>query len=477
MQAINAERRSTKGNPPDKGRTKRVTRRARLFDCAKRERSELREFGQSLRTLAPRRSHGDWQIDATRPDPLQVLRDQEVGRVEELIPVRYGRMLVSPFTFYRGSAAVMAWDLRNTPTTGVNVQACGDAHFYNFGGYASPERRLVYDINDFDETQPGPWEFDVKRLAASVLLDARDHGYDDATGLDSVRRCVRGYCAQIHRLSEATTLDIHYANVEAESLIQQTKDRRVLESIRRYTGKAQRRTHLGTLQKLVTKVKGRSRLVEDPPLMMRLPDDKIEAVHQMFNAYRQTLPPNRHYILDQYRFRDAAMRVVGVGSVGLRAYVLLFEGRGDPDPLFIQIKEAVDSVLAPVAGKSGFRNNGQRVVTGQKLMQAASDPFLGWARFDGRDVYVRQFRDMKGSTEKAPSVKVFHAGSVLAGGTLARAHARSVDPALLDGYLGAGKGFVEAITSFAFAYAGQAEKDHERLKRAVESGELPSTSA
>jgi uncharacterized protein (DUF2252 family) len=368
----------------------------------------------------------------------------------------------------------MARDLGDTPTIGVNVQACGDAHFYNFGGYASPERRLVYDINDFDETQPGPWEFDVKRLAASILLDARDHGYDDATGLESVRRAVRRYCDVISELSQATTIEIHYSHVEAESLIQRSDDPGTVNAIRLYVEKARRRTHLGAWKKLVNIEGGEWRLREDPPLMVRLSDDQIEAVHQMFNEYRQTLPDNRRYILDQYRFRDAARRVVGVGSVGLRAYVVLLEGRGDPDPLFIQIKEAVPSVLAPVAGKCGFRNHGQRVVVGQKLMQAASDPFLGWARFDGRDVYVRQFRDMKGSTEKASSVKLFHTGSALAGGTLARAHARSVDPALIDGYLGGGKPFVEAITTFALAYAGQAEKDHKRLKRAVDAGGLPS---
>lgn len=468
---------STDSSRSSKGRAKRVAKRARLFDCARRTRLELRELGRSLRSVAPRQSHGDWQASASRPDPLEVLRGQESGRVEALIPVRYGRMLVSPFTFYRGSAAVMAWDLCDTPTTGINVQACGDAHFYNFGGYASPERRLIYDINDFDETQPGPWEYDVKRLAASVLLDARDHGYDDAVGLESVSRTIRHYCDEIRALSRETTLDIHYAHVESQRLIEEADDSRVVKAVRRYANQARRRTHASALRKLVTKVDRQNRLVENPPLMERLDDTMVEALHQMFNEYRRTLPANRRHVLDQYRFRDAARRVVGVGSVGLRAYVVLLEGRGDPDPLFIQIKEAVPSVLAPVVGKSVYRNNGQRVVAGQKLMQAASDPFLGWARFDGRDVYVRQFRDMKGSTDKAPSIKVFHVGSELAGGTLARAHARSVDPAVLDGYLGSGKGFVKAITRFSLAYAGQAESDHARLQQAVEASELPAAAA
>lgn len=473
MQDIATAELSTKTKQVGKEPAKGAARRARLFDCAKRTRSELRDFGRSLRAVVPRPSHGDWQADASRPDPLAILRDQERGRVEELIPIRYGRMLVSPFTFYRGSAAVMARDLDTTPTTGVNVQACGDAHIHNFGGYASPERRLVYDINDFDETLPGPWEYDVKRLAASILLDARDHGYDDLTALDSVRRTVRRYCDVIHDLSEAATLDIHYAQVEAERLLEDTDDPQVAKAIRHYADKAHQRTHLGAFRKFVTKAGGQLRFVEDPPLMVRLSDEMIEAVHQMFNAYRRTLPANRRHVLGQHRFRDAARRVVGVGSVGLRAYVVLLEGRGDPDPLFIQIKEAVSSVLTPTIGTSGYRNHGQRVVVGQKLMQAASDPFLGWARFDGRDVYVRQFRDMKGSIEPAPSVRVFHGGSALAGGTLARAHARSVEPAVLDGYLGTGKAFVEAITTFALAYAGQAKSDYKRLKRAVKDGDLP----
>ena len=366
----------------------------------------------------------------------------------------------------------MASDLSDTPTTGVNVQSCGDAHVYNFGGYASPERRLVYDINDFDETQPGPWEYDVKRLAVSILLDAREHGYDDHTGLESVRRTVRRYCDVIHELSEATTLEIHYAHIESERLIDRYDNRKITASIRRYVDKAQRRSHLSAFQKLVTEENGQWRFAEDPPLMVRLPDERIEEVHQMFDAYRRTLPRNRRHVLDQYHFCDAARRVVGVGSVGLRAYVVLLKGRGDPDPLFIQIKEAVSSVLAPYVGDSGFANSGQRVVVGQKLMQAASDPFLGWARFEGRDVYLRQFRDMKGSIELAPSVKIFHVGSALCGGTLARAHARSVDPAVLDGYLGSGKAFVEAVTAFALPYAEQARSDYKQLKQAFKSGEL-----
>ncbi len=472
MEHVGTSELSTKTKRGGRAATKRTAKKAQLFDCANRNRAELREFGRSLRSLAPRRSHGDWQAGGSRKDPIEILRAQERGRVEELIPVRYERMLVSPFTFYRGSAAVMASDLSDTPTTGVNVQSCGDAHVYNFGGYASPERRLVYDINDFDETQPGPWEYDVKRLAVSILLDAREHGYDDLTGLESVRRTVRRYCDVIHELSEATTLEIHYAHIESERLIDRYDNRKITASIRRYVDKAQRRSHLSAFQKLVTEENGQWRFAEDPPLMVRLPDETIEEVHQMFDAYRRTLPRNRRHVLDQYSFCDAARRVVGVGSVGLRAYVVLLKGRGSPHPLFIQIKEAVSSVLAPYVGDSGFANCGQRVVVGQKLMQAASDPFLGWARFEGRDVYLRQFRDMKGSIELAPSVKIFHLGSALCGGTLARAHARSVDPAVLDGYLGSGKAFVEAVTAFALPYAEQARSDYKQLKQAFKSGEL-----
>ncbi len=472
MQHVGTTKVTSKTKRGGKTTSKRAAKKAQLFDCAKRTRAELREFGRSLRSVAPRRSHGEWQASASRKDPIEILRQQERGRVEELIPVRYERMLVSPFTFYRGSAAVMASDLSDTPTTGVNVQSCGDAHVYNFGGYASPERRLIFDINDFDETLPGPWEYDVKRLAVSILLDAREHGYDDLTGLESVRRTLRRYCDVIHELAEATTLEIHYAHIESQRLIDRYDDPKIIASIQRYVEKAQRRSHHTAFQKLVIEENGQWRFAEDPPLMVRLPDETVEEVHQMFNAYRQTLPRNRCHVLSQYRFCDAARRVVGVGSVGLRAYVVLLKGRGSPDPLFIQIKEAVSSVLAPYVGGSGFANSGQRVVVGQKLMQAASDPFLGWARFEGRDVYLRQFRDMKGSIEPAPSVKVFRVGSELCGGTLARAHARSIDPAVLDGYLGSGKAFVEAVTAFALPYTEQARSDYKRLKQAFKSGEL-----
>jgi uncharacterized protein (DUF2252 family) len=383
-------------------------------------------------------------------------------------------MAASPFAFFRGAAAVMSWDLAQTPVCGVHVQACGDAHADNFGTYASPERRIVFDINDFDETLPAPWEYDIKRLAVSIILAARNQGWGDEVGLDSVRTAIRRYSTMLHLLSQKTTLEIHFAHTETSQLIEETTDPRLVGALQGIVEKARRRTHLQVFEKEVTGKDGQLRFVENPPLLVRLPDDEIEHFHKLFNTYRATLQDNRRHVLERYRFRDAARKVVGVGSVGLRAYVLLLQGRGDPDPLLIQVKQAVSSVLSPFLGRSGFARHGQRVVTGQRLMQAVSDPFLGWSDFAQRDYYLRQLRDMKGQAGPADSPYVFEAGMSLCAATLARAHARSVDPAILSGYLGEdGGAFVESIAAFARLYADQSERDYERFVDVIRKGELP----
>lgn len=449
--------------------------RARLFEENKRTRAELRALGRSLRKRVSRRHHGLWRADPLRPDVVDILRAQEGDRVEELIPIRYGRMAESPFAFFRGAAALMAWDLARTPDCGVNVQACGDAHIDNFGTYASPERRIVFDINDFDETLPAPWEYDIKRLAASILLAARNQGWGEDVGVESVRLAVRGYCAVTKQLARATTLNIHYAHVESSKLIKQTEDARFVTAVRDGIERARKRTHLQAFRKLVTTRDGSLRFAEDPPLLVRLADEDLDHFHQLFNTYRETLQDNRRHVLEKYRFRDGARKVVGVGSVGLRAYVLLLEGRGDPDPLLIQVKQAVSSVLTPYVGRSGYARHGQRVVVGQRLMQAISDPFLGWAPFAQRDFYLRQLHDMKGETGVPDSAHVFRASTTLCGETLARAHARSVEPALLSGYLGKGGGPLdESLVAFTRCYADQSERDHDRLVKAIKAGEIAS---
>jgi uncharacterized protein (DUF2252 family) len=445
-----------------------------LFDEGKRTRAELQALGRSLRKRTTRSSHAPWQPDPSRPDPVDILRSQEGDRVGELVPIRYGRMAASPFAFFRGAAAVMARDLARTPVSGINVQACGDAHVDNFGVYASPERQLVFDINDFDETLPAPWEYDIKRMAVSVLLAARDQQWGDEAGMESVRIAVHRYCSMLHRLSRMTTLDVHYAYAESSQLIEESEDPEFADALRGIVKKARKRTHLQAFRKEVTKQDGQLRFIENPPLLVRLPDEEIEHFHTLFNRYRETLQTERRHVLEKYRFRDAARKVVGVGSVGLRAYVILLQGRGDPDPLLVQVKQAVSSVLTPYIGRSGYARHGQRVVVGQRLMQAISDPFLGWAPFAERDFYVRQLRDMKGQTGPAESACVFEASMSLCGETLARAHARSIDPALLRGYLGRKGGpFVDSIVAFARAYADQSERDYERLVGAIRDGDVP----
>lgn len=438
----------------------------------RRTRSELIDIGRELRRLVPHSEHAGWTLELRTADPLQLLRLQETGRVAELLPLRYSRMAASPFAFYRGSAAAMASDLANTPVTGVNVQACGDAHADNFGGYASPERNVVYDVNDFDETLPAPWELDVKRLAASLVLGGREAGLEDSSARAQAEIATSAYCAALSALVEMTTIDIHYSHLEGNSYLATIGDPTVRESVQEYLDRARRRTNQQAMRKWTEVRNGALRFREEPPILQHLSDQAVDRLHDRYNSYRQTLQVNRRRLLEQYRFRDAAHRVVGVGSVGLRSYVLLLEGRGEPDPLFIQIKQAVSSVLTPYWGPSGYSTHGERVVAGQRIMQAASDPLLGWETVDG-DFYVRQLRDMKGPSVFSRDLAVLESGAALVGETLARSHSRSVDPSLLVGYVGPGDSFVSAIVQFASDYADQAERDYDEFVGAIKNGSFP----
>jgi len=382
-------------------------------------------------------------------------------------------MLQSPFTFLRGAPLVMADDLSRTPVSGIRVQACGDAHGFNFGLFATPERHLVFDVNDFDETLPGPWEWDVKRLAASVVVAGRVAGLQEHDCIDGVRHLARSYCGRLADLSEQTALEIHYRHIEADQILARAHEE-TRAMVARGIEKARHRTSLQALDKLTRVVDGRRQIIEDPPLVHRLPDEEVDRLHRFLTRYRSTLDDDRRHLLSQYRFVDAARKVVGVGSVGTRCYILLLEGRIDRDPLFLQVKEAQPSVLEPYVGRSAYDRHGRRVVEGQRLMQWASDLFLGWANYGRHHFYVRQLRDMKGGggevATATPSLLEDYA--FLCAGTLARAHARSSDPALLAGYIGGSDRFAEAIVGFAVDYADQTERDYTALVQAVRTGRV-----
>jgi uncharacterized protein (DUF2252 family) len=446
-----------------------------LTSTAGRTRAELLATGKQLRTALPRRAHDEWQ-PMSRRDPVKLLRSQDAARVPELRAVRYGRMLVSPFTYYRGAALVMAHDLRSTPSTGIVVQACGDAHLMNFGAYASAERRLVFDVNDFDETHPGPWEWDVKRLAASFAVAARDEGLRDDQAREAAAEVVRWYALIMNQLVGFSTIDIHYHRLEVEEIVeilQERGDKKNLRRIAELERRARRKTSEHAARKFTeTGPDGHLRIVEDPPLIVRVSDEDRADNQQFLDRYAETMPPHRAHILRQYGFVDAALKVVGVGSVGLEAYIVLMEAYADGTPLMLQIKEAVPSVLSP-DGAPLYNGNcqGQRVVQGQKLMQASSDPFLGWLTEPDNDYYVRQLRDMKGSLEPEPDWSWFAGYAQLCGRALACAHARSVDPALISGYLGPEGGpFCDAVAEFSMRYADRAAQDWELLAAAAERG-------
>ncbi|MDQ1046361.1 DUF2252 domain-containing protein [Streptomyces sp. V4I2] len=449
-------------------------------------------LGKEARRRSPRSGHAVYRPSSDRPDPLAILEAQSAARVPELVPIRYGRMMESPFRFYRGAAAIMASDLADSPTSGLTAQLCGDAHLLNFRLLASPERQLVFDINDFDETLPGPWEWDVKRLSASLVIAGRANGFDDAERARIVSSTVRSYREAMIRFAGTGNLDVWYAKIDADLLESLLAGRlhgtkRGQKNLARAMAKARTRDSLQAFDKLTESVDGRPRIAADPPLLVPagdlLPDVERSALEHQFRGlierYGRTLASDRRTLLADYRLADVARKVVGVGSVGTRCWIFLLLGRDDQDPLFLQAKEADASVLAAHVGSSRYPNQGERVVSGQRLMQAASDIFLGWERVDGidgrqRDFYVRQLRDWKGiAVPERMRPKDMQAFGELCGVTLARAHARSGDRIAIAAYLGGGDSFDRALITFAEAYADQNERDHQALVDAVRAGRLP----
>ena len=446
--------------------------------------------GRAARNECPRSSHGRWEPAGGRLDPIALLEEQAATRVPELVPIRYGRMLASPFTFYRGAALIMASDLAPTPRSGLRAQLCGDAHLSNFGVFASPERQLMFDINDFDETAPGPWEWDVKRLAASFEVAGRDRGFSPEDRRGVVSAGVAEYRARMQELAAARNLDVWYAHIEVTKLIEElgsTATKKQQARARATLAKARTRDSMQALRKLTVEVDGRRQIRSDPPLIVPIEEliptgaarDDVEGeLRALIRSYRRTLETDRRELLESFEYAHAARKVVGVGSVGTRAWILLLLGRDDEDPLFLQAKEAQESVLERFVGKSKYPNHGQRVVAGQRLMQAVSDIFLGWERVTGldgqvRDFYIRQLRDWKGSADvdaMTPTAMTVYARVCAA--TLARAHARSGDRVSIAAYLGTSDRFDRAIADFSSDYADQNERDYEALVAAVRSGRL-----
>ena len=458
--------------------------------------------GKKYRDKAPVASHTGWKPASDRPDPVALLEEQNLTREQDLVPVRHGRMLASPFTFYRGAAKIMAADLKDTPRAGLRVQLCGDAHLSNFGVFASPERNLLFDLNDFDETLPGPFEYDVKRMAASFTIAARNNAFTKEETRDATLRAVRAYREAMAEFAQMRTLDIWYARLSEEQLMG-TIDLAVAsqkgkalkkaaqgleKTAKANVAKAHTRDSLQALSKLAEFADGKYRIVSQPPIVIPArelgesygmsPDEVENAVREQLRSYRATLPDDRRHLLERFEVIDVARKVVGVGSVGTRAFIALLQGRDQQDPLFLQVKEATRSVLEDHLPKSKFKQPGERVVRGQRMMQAASDIFLGWTKGvqDNRYLYWRQLRDMKGSAVvegMKPLGMTFYADAC--GWTLARAHARSGDPIALSSYLGKSDKFDQSITDFSERYADQNEKDYEAFAEAVRSGRLEAT--
>ncbi len=445
-----------------------------LAEPGRRTLAERRAVGRSLRERVPRSSHASWSPAADRSDPIGLLEEQDRSRLAQFVPLRYGRMIASPFGFLRGSAVVMAGDLAATPVTGLQVQMCGDAHLSNFGVYATPERNQVFDLNDFDETLPGPWEWDVKRLAASIVVAGRTMGFTREMNRQAVMGCIRSYRENMWKYGEMGHIDVWYARIDPESIRQfvRRSDRSYVE---KELEKARRSSSLVAFPRLTRKVDGRYRIKDDPPTITHLDDEELaQQLGELVEKYSESLQEDRTVLLRKYSFVDVAHKVVGVGSVGTRCYVALLMGSEEGDPLFLQVKQAQASVLEPHLGLSSYLNHAQRVVRGQYLMQAASDIFLGWTRLGSIDFYVRQLRDMKLSVSiESLNESRFVRYCELCGWALARAHARSGDPTQISGYLGANDTFDWAIASFAEAYADQTERDHTSLVSAAKAGRVP----
>ena len=453
------------------------------------EPSESAQRGRDARGTAPRSTHGEWSPSPSRPDPVAVLAGQAASRVQELVPIRYGRMLVSPFTFYRGAAAVMAADLAATPDSGIVVQACGDAHISNFGAFAAPDRRLVFSPNDFDETLPGPWEWDVKRMAASVEIAGRDVGLAPSRRRRIVLACAREYREAMRRFADMSHLDVWYERINASELVARfggklgAKGRIVFAEP---FARARRKTSLRAVKKLTVRIDGELRFRSVPPLLVPFRElfdpagarDEGAYIREVLDEYASSLDSDRRYLFHTYRFVDMARKVVGVGSVGTRAWVFLLVGREGKDPLVLQAKQAQASVLEPHLGNSEFENHGERVVRGQWISQAASDIFLSWQRSEGldgneHDFYVRQLWDWKASADLSRLTESgLHAYTRACGWSLARMHARSGDRLAIAAYLGASSTFDKAIARFSAAYADQNERDYQRLAQAAAAGDI-----
>jgi uncharacterized protein (DUF2252 family) len=450
--------------------------------------------GRAARLESPRSLHAQWEPASDRPDPVSLLEVQALTRVPELVPIRYGRMLASPFSFFRGAALIMVADLAGSPRSGVTVQLCGDAHLSNFGLFGTPERKLLFDVNDFDETLPGPWEWDIKRLATSFEVLGRDRGFSAADRRAIVIASVQEYRERIRRAAGMGGLQAWYEHLEAGALLTMVRKevavkrigKRVARAHEDMVAKARSRDSTRVLAKRVDSVDGELRIVADPPVIVPIEDfmldgtpwsDPTPLIKKLLASYRRTLTQH-HHPLEEYRYVHAARKVVGVGSVGTRCWILLLVGRDDRDPLFLQVKEAGPSVLEGFLGPSTYKHHGQRVVVGQRLMQAATDIFLGWQRIAGldgvpRDYYVRQFHDWKGGADvDTMDVRAATLYARICGATLGRSHARWGDRIAIAAYLGKSNSFDQAIAGFAEAYAEQNERDYEALRAAVASGRL-----
>ncbi len=450
--------------------------------------------GKAARKRSPRTGQGSWSASQRTHDPIDLLLDQETSRVPDLVPIRHGRMAASPFAYFRGAALPMAADLATSPSSGIEVQLCGDAHLSNFGGFASPERDLVFDVNDFDETAPGPFEWDVKRLAASLEIAGRARGFDAAINRTTVLEALSTYRSTVNRFAHQHKLDIWYAKLDVNAIVDLwglEAGGAAIKAFQRAVQRAESKDRLKAASRLTRLVDGELAFQSDPPLLVPVeelyasPDDAerlSSGVHGALRSYRRTLTSDRRLLLSEYRYVGLARKVVGVGSVGTRCWVALFVGRDTSDPLFLQVKEAEPSVLERFGSKVSVTNHGQRVVEGQRLMQAASDIFLGWQRVDGidgvqRDFYVRQLWDWKASANiETMDPKLFAIYAGMCGWTLARAHARSGDEVALAAYLGGGDVFDNAVADFATSYADQNEADHAALVAAIKDGRLTAES-
>jgi uncharacterized protein (DUF2252 family) len=465
----------------------RTTHRRRAAELSVSERAA---HGKAVRTAVPRTTHGAWEPSPNRFDPIALLEEQATTRVPELVPIRYGRMMVSPFAFFRGAAYVMASDLADTPRTALDVQLCGDAHLSNFGVFAAPDRQMVFGVNDFDETLPGPFEWDLKRLVASFAVAGRDRGFTEKQRRPILQAAGAAYRASMRELASMHTLDVWYSRMDLEqitALTRNTATSRQRATYERNVAKARTRDSMRALNKLTVMSGGKRRIVADPPLIVPIEDLAGDVVAEDFErfargiirGYRRTLPGDRRHLLERFNYGHAARKVVGVGSVGTRTWIVLLLGRDDDDPLFLQIKEAEPSVLERFLGRSQFTQHGQRVVEGQRLMEAASDIMLGWDRIPdvdagvSRDFYIRQLWDQKGSADveqMSPSTMGLYAR--VCGEALARAHARSGDSVAIASYLGSSATLDTALTEFAERYAAQNESDYAALRAAVDSGRL-----